>query len=170
MDVGQNHHSLRRSWELWDLSLFCVASPRLGLMARLCLSLSFLHDVDFFSHFLIFSFSQRVRVSQLVSGFLSEWISLSVAVGFVSVKGVSSGASYVTMFTAASEMPKFIPFHPTIHHTSANSCPHSKKGGGSDHCSRRVGGNKPLGQVRGSKRGSWPQSWIIKFNKILKAF
>lgn len=117
-----------------------------------------------------FSFSQRVRVSQLVSGFLSEWISLSVAVGFVSVKGVSSGASYVTMFTAASEMPKFIPFHPTIHHTSANSCPHSKKGGGSDHCSRRVGGNKPLGQVRGSKRGSWPQSWIIKFNKILKAF
>lgn len=64
-DVGvQTHHSLLKEklGVVRSLPIVC-----LGFIARLCLSLSPSYfDVDFFS------FSQKVRVTQLVPGFLSE--------------------------------------------------------------------------------------------------
>lgn len=160
-DVGfQTQHFLRRSWELWDPSRLCVTSPRLVSQPLFLASM-----------WIFLSFFQRVRVTSLDSGFLSEWIVLYVAVDLVyEWKEVSSGASYVTTCTETSEMPKLISSDLFIHHTSANSCPHSKKGGSSDHCSRRVESNNLLSYVQGSKRGGWPQAWILKLDKIFKVF
>ena len=66
-------------------------------------------------------------------------------------KEVNSGASYGAIWIKAVERHKLISSHLFTNHTSANICPHSKKGGGDKDCIRGGSDEDLFGKTEDSK-------------------